>query len=128
MKVHTSSAMTLLYKYVDLGDIKLQDLTKTDLEINYNRVFRCKNEATNYKQKNYSHSTVNALSVQMKKCLQYVVDNGVLYKLRPPKKISAHTSTDQEKIINYCKFGGVSHRIYYFLISTGMRFGEAAAF
>lgn len=123
--------------YIDLGEQKLQDLTKENLEANYGKMFRYKSRDINYKQKDYSHSTVNALSVQMKKCLQYAVDNNVLYKnphngvelhkLRPPKKISAHTSTDQEKIIDYCKFGGVSYRIYYFLISTGMRFGETAA-
>lgn len=73
----------------------------------------------------------------MKKCLQYAVDSGILarnphngvelHKLRPPKKISAHTSADQDKIITCCKLGECSYRIYYFLISTGMRFGETAA-
>ena len=122
--------------YVMLGDRRLQDLTRKDLEENYFIVFRNKSDKL-YKQKDYSHSTVNALSVQMKKCLQYAVDcdvltknphNGVeLHKLRPPKKISAYTSDDQEKIVVYCKSGKPYERIFYFLIGTGMRFGETAA-
>lgn len=121
----------------EIGSIQLQDVTRQLLEETYGNVFRKKANGKMYKQQDYSHSTVNALSVQMKKCLQYAVNcdilsknphNGVeLHKLRPPKKISAHTSTDQEKIISYCKNGKMFERVYYFLISTGMRFGEAIA-
>ena len=121
----------------EIGNIRLQDLTRPLLEETYANVFRRKGTDKMYQQTDYSHSTVNALSVQMKKCLQFAVDsdilgknphNGVeLHKLRPPKKISAHTNADQEKIIDYCKYGKQFERVYYFLISTGMRFGEAVA-
>ena len=121
----------------EIGDIRLQDVTRSMLEETYAIVFRKKSNDKRYKVQDYSRSTVNALSVQMKKCLQYAVDcdilaknphNGVeLHKLRPPKKISAHTSADQEKIIGYCKTGKIYERVYYFLISTGMRFGESIA-
>ena len=120
-----------------IGTVRLQDVTRALLEETYGTAFRSKSTDKDYKIKDYSHSTVNALSVQMKKCLQYAVDcdilaknphNGVeLHKLRPPKKISAHTSADQEKIINYTKKGQNWERVYYFLISTGMRFGESIA-
>ena len=120
-----------------IGHERIQDLDQKRLEEMYARVFFCKGEHKNYKQKDYSHSTVNALSIQFKKCLQYAVDcgllaknphNGVtLHKLRPPKKVSSYTRADQEKIISRCKRGKTQIRIYYFLISTGMRFGETAA-
>ena len=120
-----------------IGEVKLQEVTRALLEETYGITFQNKSADKDYKIKDYSHSTVNALSVQMKKCLQYAVDcdilaknphNGVeLHKLRPPKKISAHTSADQEKIISYCKDGLMYERVYYFLIGTGMRFGETIA-
>ena len=120
-----------------LGDERLQDLNRKKLEETYAKVFFSKRNSKHYKQKDYSHSTVNALSIQFKKCLQYAVDCGVLaknphngvelHKLRPPKKVSSYTRADQEKIICYCKRGIMQVRLYYFLISTGMRFGEAAA-
>lgn len=129
-----------LFKYhicSSIGNLRLQDLDRSLLEEMYAKVFFNKGDQKNYKQKDYSHSTVNALSVQFKKCLQYAVDcdvlaknphNGVeLHKLRPPKKVSSYTRADQEKIISCCKRGILQKRLYYFLISTGMRFGEAAA-
>lgn len=112
----------------EIGNEKLQNLDKATLEKFYADVFY---------EKDYSHSTVNALSVQFKKCLQYAVDCGILaknphigvhlHKLRPPKKVSSYTRADQDKIIRYCKKGNTNERVYYFLISTGMRFGETAA-
>lgn len=121
----------------EIGHVQLQEVNREMLEETYATVFRRKSNDRNYQVQDYSHSTVNALSVQMKKCLQYAVDcnilaknphNGVeLHKLRPPKKISAHTNADQMKIVRYCKRGKSYERIYYFLIGTGMRFGEAVA-
>ena len=120
-----------------IGDERIQDLDRQKLEETYSIVFFSKGGSKKYKQKDYSHSTVNALSVQFKKCLQYAVDCGVLaknphngvelHKLRPPKKVKSYTRADQEKIIKNCKRGILRMRIYYFLISTGMRFGETAA-
>ena len=120
-----------------LGDERVQELDQKRLEEMYATVFFTKGNSKNYKQKDYSHSTVNALSIQFKKCLQYAVDCGVLaknphngvelHKLRPPKKVNSYTRADQEKIICNCKRGIMRLRIFYFLISTGMRFGEAAA-
>lgn len=121
----------------EIGHVRLQEVTRGLLEETYSNAFRKKANDKRYKQQDYSHSTVNALSVQMKKCLQYAVDcnilpknphNGVeLHKLRPPKKISSYANADQDKIISYCKKGKSFERVYYFLISTGMRFGEAIA-
>lgn len=121
----------------EIGEYRIQELTIRTLEESYAKIFFRKKDDKKYKQKDYSHSTVNALSVQFKKCLQYAVDCGVLaknphegvqlHKLRPPKKVNSYTRTDQEKIIAQCKYGNLNERLFYFLISTGMRFGETAA-
>lgn len=119
-----------------LGDFKLQDLTKSLLEKKYAEIFQNKS-GKKYTDKTYSHSTVNSLSVSFKKCLQFAVDenilaknphNGVeLHKLRPPKKISAFSLEDHKKIVEYTRNNGQLYWLYYLLISTGMRFGEAVA-
>jgi len=130
-------ALLKLHICKEIGNKRLQDIDRRTLEMMYAKVFFRKGDEKNYKQKDYSHSTVNALSVQMKNCLQYAVDcdvlaknphNGVqLHKLRPPKKVDSYTRADQEKIVLNCKFGRPYERVFYFLISTGMRFGETAA-
>lgn len=120
----------------ELGKYKLQDLTRPLLEETYAKIFQ-KKEGRNYKETTYSHSTVNSLSSKFKKCLQFAVDENILssnphigvelHKLRPPKKIEAYDVNDHKKIVEFTKYGKSIHRIFYFLISTGMRFGEAAA-
>ena len=107
-----------------LGNYKLQSLSRALLEQKYAEIFQGKT-GKKYKEKTYSHSTVNSLAASFKKCLQCAVDdnllaknphNGVeLHKLRPPKKVNASRTNGQ------------IYWIYYLLISTGMRFGEAVA-
>ena len=114
-----------------LGNIRLQELTKADIETNYARVFQKKHHG-----KQYSHTTVNAISVQFKKMLYKAVEDGIivrnphlgveLHKLRPATKVSAYDEESQQKIIDFCSKKQLDW-IFYFLVSTGMRFGEAAA-
>lgn len=119
-----------------LGNYKLQDLTRPLLQQKYAEMFQEKS-GKNFTQKDYARSTVNQLSVQFKKCLSFAVQEGILaknpheglrlHKLREEKKIDAYTDTDQEKIINYTRNNGWHYWLFYFLIATGMRFGEAVA-
>lgn len=119
-----------------LGDYPLQELTKSLLEEKYAEVFQ-KKTGKKYSENTYSHSTVNSLSVSFKKCLQFAVEenvlaknphNGVeLHKLRPPKKIHAFTLEEHRKIVEFTRNNGQLYWLYYLLISTGMRFGEAVA-
>ncbi|MDO4177076.1 MAG: tyrosine-type recombinase/integrase [Bacillota bacterium] len=119
-----------------IGDVKLTELDKPTLEKMYAEVFQGKT-GKKYKDTTYAHETVNAIAVQLKKSLSVAVQEGILkrnphegvqlHKLRPPKKINAYSLEDQKKIIEYTKNGKKTDRIFYFLISTGMRFGEAAA-
>lgn len=122
-----------------LGDFKLQDLTQPLLEQKYAEIFQKKAKKTgrDYAEDTYSHSTVNSLSASFKKCLQFAVEKGVLqrnphegvelHKLRPPKKIDAYELDDHKKIVDFTRNNGQLYWIYYLLIATGMRFGEAAA-
>ena len=119
-----------------LGSYRLQELTTPLLEQKYAEIFQGKT-GKNYKENTYSHSTVNMLSSSFKKCLQCAVDEGVLnknphngvtlHKLRPPKKVEAYTIEEHKKIVAYTKNNGSLYWIFYLLISTGMRFGEAVA-
>lgn len=124
--------------YPIFGNEPIQNITKSNLEEYYATIFFKKGrDGKKYKEDQYSHSTVNALSIQVKKCFQYAVQEGLLssnphdgvelHKLREPKKVSSYTSDDQQKIISACKKGLKKYRIFYLLISTGMRFGEVAA-
>lgn len=119
-----------------LGSYRLQELTTPLLEQKYAEIFQGK-AGKQYKEKQYSHSTVNMLSLSFKKCLQCAVDEGILvknphngvelHKLRPPKKVDAYTMEEHKKIVEYTKNNGPLYWIFYLLISTGMRFGEAVA-
>ena len=119
-----------------IGEYRLQDLNKSLLEQKYAEIFQEKN-GKEYKERSYSHSTVNSLSASFKKCLQYAVEEGILaknphngvelHKLRPPKKVMAYSLEDHRKIVEFTRNNGQLYWIYYLLISTGMRFGEAVA-
>lgn len=128
-----------------IGDVKLQDLTKSLLEQTYAEIFQKKNVVTHkdstnkktFKEPEYSHSTVNHLSFHFKRCLQYAVEENLLqknphdgvelHKLRPPKKVEAYTLEEHNKIVKFCKGDNKNYWLFYFLIGTGMRFGEATA-
>lgn len=115
------------YVSKEINETMLQDLSRRKLEQLYEQ-----------RLSGLSSNTVRAFSVQMKRCLEAAVDSGILVsnphdrvrmcKTRKPKKVFAYTSADQEKIVRQCKeTHNGQHEIFYFLIGTGMRFGEAAA-
>ncbi len=118
------------------GDIKVCELTRSMIEEKYALIFQNKT-GKNYKEKGYSHSTVNAISSQFKKMLQFAVLEGVinknphigveLHKLRPAKKVLAYTLEENKKIIDYTLNHGQLYWIFWLLVTTGMRFGEAVA-
>lgn len=115
-----------------LKKTKLQDLERRTLEHFYDEEFA-----------GYAFNTMHLFSVEFKKCLESAVDEGILVnnphhkiklpKKNLPKKVFAYTSADQKKIVSYCKrkssYGtsGIYYSLFFFLIGTGMRFGEATA-
>ena len=121
-----------------LGDYPIQDIDKEILDSFYKSAFDSKkNLGKTFKQDEYAQSTVTRLAIQVNNCLEYAVRNNVIavnpHKLasysdyRAPKKVSSYRKDEQEKIIAACKYGKQNEHIFYFLITTGMRFGEAAA-
>lgn len=114
------------YLTEDIRNTCIQDITKESLENLYDE-----------KLSGLSINTVRAFSMRMKRCLEAAVDYGILVsnphnkvrmcKARKPKKVFAYTDADQKKIVRYCKGECVKTGLFYFLIGTGMRFGEAAA-
>ena len=118
-----------------LGQYKLQELNKSLIEDAYIATFSNKNPR--FKDKEYSIHTVGQVSRDFKASLRWAVECNILAKnphdgvelpkSKPPKKIHAYNAEDQKIIIERCKYSRRTHRIFYLLISTGMRFGEAAA-
>ena len=121
-------------KYIseEMKSMRVQDLDRRTLDTFYVETFS-----------GFSRNTVQLFSVEFKRCLEAAVDEGIiannphhklqLPKTKPPKKVFAYTAADQKKIVNYCKRRlnadkkGSYYSLYYFLIGTGMRFGEATA-
>ena len=115
------------YLPAKMTQIALQDLSRRMLESFYDE----------YMAK-YSQNTVKLFSAEFKRCLETAVDEGILVnnphyrakmpKTRPPKKVYAYTNADQRKIVSYCKETENCYaEVIYFLIGTGLRFGEAIA-
>lgn len=111
-----------------LGDYKVQELTKKIIEDNYLKMFNGE----------YSDGTIETFRINFKNMLNYAVDNEILavnphdrvviVKRKNIKKVSAYSEKDQQKIVNYLKTRYESyHGLFYLMISTGMREGEAAA-
>lgn len=124
------------------GKYKLTELTIPILEEGYATMFQSKQY--NAKEKEYSHSTLNAVASFFKKSLKRAVANGLLltnphegvqlHKLRPPKEVVAYTIEEQDIMVQKLKEKIKSdapydflYGIFYFLLGTGMRIGEAQA-
>lgn len=120
---------TLLKKHVypKIGDIKLQELTKAQLQDMYVQEYQ-----------GFSQSYINATVYLVKQLLKDAVLEGVMPNNphdslnikfgKPATEIEAYNREEQQKIIDYllnCK--KFTDDIFYFLLSTGMRVGEACA-
>ena len=146
---HTTEETQIGYqRFIDnylipaFGKYKLTELTVSILEEGYATMFQSKQY--NAKEKEYSHSTLNSVAVFFKRSLRRAVANGLLlnnphegvqlHKLRPPKEVTAYTADEQsimvarlkEKIASDAPYDFL-YGIFYFLLGTGMRIGEAEA-
>ncbi len=124
------------------GKYLITELNIPLLERGYAKMFISKEYKA--KEKEYSHSTMNAVSAFFKKSLRKAMvlgflnknphDGVQLHKLREPKKVEAYTKEQQdiliknlkEKINSGQKYDWL-YGIYYFLLGTGVRIGEACA-
>lgn len=119
-----------------IGDIKLQDLTREDIEIAYHTAF-----ITNTKKNGepYSENTIKNTSADFASCLKTADERKHLPKGNPhanvkrprgrmPEPIEAYSSADQEQLVEYFKNSkNRADKLLYLLIATGMREGEAIA-
>ena len=112
--------------YPILGDVLLSDLTTDMIQEAFLKMFPAGK---------YSDGTYRIFYTRLKDGLEYAVQQNIIRKnpaigvILPKegiaKQIEAFTSEEQEKIVEYCKNSDGLDRVYYFLIATGVRVGEA---
>lgn len=114
--------------YPRLGKYRVQDLTKSIIEDFYELEYGDR----------YSDGTVEVFSQNFKGLLNYAVDKGIIVKsphdkaivrkYKNRKKVEAYSEIEQKKIVAYLKTKSEPYNaLFYLLISTGIREGEAAA-
>lgn len=111
--------------YPVLGDVLLSDLTTEMIQEAIPEMFPRK----------YADGTYRTFYTRLKDGLNYAVAknlidrNPALTVIMPKdgtaKKVDAFTPEEQKKIVEYCKNKKGLDRVYYFLIATGVRVGEA---
>lgn len=113
-----------LYPY--LGDVPLSDLTTEKIQKAIPEMFA---------EREYADGTYRSFYTRLKDGLDYAVSQniiqknpaiGVIIPKNGKKKIvEAFTKEEQQKIVDYCRNSKGLDRVYYFLIATGVRVGEA---
>ena len=112
--------------YPVLGDTLLSDLTSDVIQNAIPKMF-CGRE--------YSDGTYRIFNTRLRDGLAYAVskriiaqnpaENIIMPKRNVAKTVEAFTKEEQKKIVEYCRDKNGLDRVYYFLIATGMRVGEA---
>ena len=114
--------------YPKLGKYKIQDLNRKFLEKYYREEFGPE----------YSDGTIETFAINLKALFKYAVEkeivvvsphnNVAIPKYHNRKKVDAYTESDQQKIVEYLRNRFEPYNaLFYILITTGMRLGEAAA-
>lgn len=112
--------------YPVLGDELLTNITTDTLQKALPKMFS---------EKIYSDGTYRSFYSRLKdgfECAvrQNIIDQNPAVDLIIPKrnivkKVEAFTAEEQKKIVEYCRNSNGVDRVYYFLIATGVRVGEA---
>ena len=123
---HGSERILHAHLYDTLGDVPLSDLTTDMIQDALPKMFA---------GREYCNGTYRSFYTRLKDGLEYAVRNDVIKKnpaigvILPRKdnvkKVEAYTAEEQKKIVEYCRDSNGIDRIYYFLIATGVRVGEA---
>ena len=114
--------------YPVLGKYKVQDLSRELIEKSYDKMFG----------PSYSDGTISTFATNFKNMLEYSVDHNilksnphdrvVLTKHRNVRKVEAYSEEDHRKIVQYLKTHYKPyHALFYVMLSTGLRQGEASA-
>lgn len=112
--------------YPVLGDMLLQDVTTEILQRSLPEMFS---------GKEYSDGTYRTFKARLKDGFEYAIQQNIIRTnpaamlLMPrndrKKIIEAYTAEEHKKIVEYCRGSNGIDRVYYFLITTGVRVGEA---
>lgn len=125
---HIESKMRC-HLYPVLGAYKVQDLTRELIENSYHKMF----------DDSYSDGTISGFRTQFKMLLNYAIrqniiavnphDGVIIRKRKNDKKVDAYTLSEQKKLIEYLKNSELdsAKAVFYLLVCTGMRVGEATA-
>ena len=119
--------------YPVLGDVLLSDLTTDMIQDTIPKMFG--ERPPQYKKRTYSIGTYRTFYTRLKDGLEYAVRQDIILKnpaigvIMPKadskKIVDAFTPEEQKKIVEYCRDSKGIDRVYYLLISTGIRVGEA---
>lgn len=112
--------------YPILGDVLLQDVTTDMLK---------KALPAMFSGKEYSDGTYRVFKTRLKDGFEYAIQQNIIRtnpadSLVTPKNnrakiVEAYTAEEHKKIVDYCRGSNGIDRVYYFLITTGIRVGEA---
>lgn len=112
--------------YPVLGNERISNITTEDLQKALPKMFN---------ERLYSDGTYRAFHTRLKDGFEYAVKQNIINRnpavdLIIPrqeiaKKVDAYTAEDQKKIVEYCRDSTGIDRVYYFLVATGVRVGEA---
>ncbi len=112
--------------YPVLGEDLLSNITTEDLQ---------KAIPVMFSERMYSDGTYRVFHTRLKDGFEYAVKLNlidrnpatdlIMPKQNIAKSIDAYTAEDQKKIVEYCRDSDGLDRVYYFLIATGVRVGEA---
>ena len=114
--------------YPTLGEYKVQEITPNLIKKLYKKMV----------DEDLSDGTIEVFSTYFKQLLNYAIEKNIIMsnphknlRIKKPgkrKKVDAYTEAEQRKIINYLKYNFEPYNVlFYLLISTGMRMGEASA-
>lgn len=122
--------------YPVLGDLPIRDLTKEVLQKAYPKMIGYKQQK-NKRECRYSEGTIKIFRSNLNSMLEWAVDEGYLNRnpnrnIIPPKgerskMVHAYTKEEQQKIVEYTNDDKGANKIFYFLLASGLRVGEAIA-
>ena len=126
--IYTMKSMYSKWVYTRIGNIQLQQLSREMLTSVYDNMY----------EKDMADDSVKLLKSHVNQMLKYAIkeniiavnpqDSIVLRKRGKRNMIESYNEDDHKKIIKYLKDKSESQYVlFYLLISTGMRVGEAAA-
>ena len=126
--IYTIEIMFGKWVYPYIGMMKVQSVRKEDIQKLYDNAFK----------EGYSDGSTKSLRSYLHQLFEYAVEENIIIsnphervvvrKHRQTKKVDAYNAEDNDKIVKYLKANPTSENImFYVLISTGMRVGEASA-